>query len=268
MHTPTTSSLGTPQAAIPSRAPLPISATVRSQRNVGPLDAICSIGLGAAGILYGILRRSPVGFALAALGGYLIARGLRRHDPLYAALRVSTATGGKAVSTVERSVIVNRPARDIYAFWRDLPNLPRFIPQLISVQITGLGRSHWMARAPFGRRVQWDAELTEDRPGEMLAWRSLPHSRAANAGAVRFDELPQNRGTEVRVRLEYTPPAGPFGAAIAYLADEEPHEQVAEALRRLKQVLEAGEVATTEGQPVGRRSLLMRSLHALQHAAW
>ena len=152
---------------------------------------------------------------------------------------------------VRRAVTINRPLPDVYGFWRRLENLPRFMAHLESVTETGDGVSHWVAKAPGGT-VEWDAELVEEREGELLAWRSKPDTAIPNAGEVRFGQAPTGRGTEVHVALTYEPPAGAAGAAFAKLLGEEPDQQVREDLRRFKQVMEAGEVPTTEGQPSGR----------------
>jgi uncharacterized membrane protein len=123
---------------------------------------------------------------------------------------------------------------------------------LESVDVTGDKRSRWVANGPAGKRVQWEAETTEDRPNELIAWRSIEGSTVENSGSVRFDAAPADRGTLVRVELTYRPPAGVVGATIAKLLGEEPELQLEEDLRRLKQVMETGEIITTEGQPAGR----------------
>jgi uncharacterized membrane protein len=154
---------------------------------------------------------------------------------------------------VKKSITVNRRPEEVYVFWRELQNLPRFMYHLESVTVTGENRSHWVAKAPAGMKVEWDAEVTQDRPNELIAWRSLPGSNVEHFGSVRFERAPGARGTIVRVELQYRPPAGAMGAVVAKLFGEEPEQQVQEDLRRLKQVIEAGEVLTTQGQPAGRR---------------
>lgn len=152
---------------------------------------------------------------------------------------------------VEHSVTINRSPAELYQFWRDFQHLPRFMHHLEDVQVRGERQSHWVVRAPAGRRVEWDAEITDDRPNELIAWRSLPGADVDNAGSVRFEAATGERGTVVRVRLAYNPPGGKIGTAIATLFGEEPGQQVQEDLRRFKQLLESGEMATTQGQPVG-----------------
>lgn len=153
---------------------------------------------------------------------------------------------------VVKSITINRPAEDVYNRWRDYQNLPRFMRHLESVQMSGDNRSHWVAKGPAGKRVEWDAETTEDRPNELIAWRSLEGAAVKNSGSVRFESAPGGRGTIVRVELEYYPPAGLLGARIAKLWGEEPAGQVADDLRRLKQLMETGDIITTEGQSAGR----------------
>jgi uncharacterized membrane protein len=121
-------------------------------------------------------------------------------------------------------------------------------------------RSHWVAKAPAGRTVEWDAEITDDRPNEALDWRSLPGADVDNSGTVRFESAPGGRGTMVRVRMRYNPPGGALGALLAKVVMEEPNVQVQEDLRRFKRVMETGDVPTTEGQPAGRRGVVANLL--------
>lgn len=153
---------------------------------------------------------------------------------------------------VSKAATIGKPPSEIYAYWRRLENLPRFMDHLESVTEQGEGVSHWVAKAPAGTTVAWDAKITEERDGELIAWRSLDGAQIPNTGEVRFVEAPAGRGTEVHVQLSYDPPAGAVGAAFAKLFGEEPDQQVREDLRRFKRVMETGEIPTTEGQPSGR----------------
>ena len=152
---------------------------------------------------------------------------------------------------VSRSVTINRPPRAVYEFWQELENLPRFMYHLQEVHATGNGRSHWIARAPAGQQVEWDAEIVEERPGELIAWRALPGSDIHHEGSVRFRPAPADRGTEVEVTLQYDAPGGKAGALIATMFGEEPSQQIRDDLRRLKQVMETGEVVLSEGSLEG-----------------
>jgi uncharacterized membrane protein len=147
---------------------------------------------------------------------------------------------------VKQAITVNRPAAEVYAFWHDFQNLPRFMDHLESVQVTGGRRSHWKAKAPAGTTVEWDAELVDDQPDSLIAWRSVEGSGVQNAGTVRFQPAPGNRGTEVRVELQYDAPGGKLGALLAKLFGEEPGQQVYDDLRAFKQVMETGEVVRSE----------------------
>ncbi|WP_433186946.1 SRPBCC family protein [Actinoallomurus sp. CA-150999] len=149
------------------------------------------------------------------------------------------------------AVTVKRPPDEVYRFWRDLENLPRFMIHLESVREIEDGRFRWKARSPLRGTVEWEAEITEDRPGELIAWRSTKGVIAGTSGSVRFTEAPGGRGTEVRVHLRYAQPGGTAGAAVARLLGEHPEQQVRDDLRRFKQVMETGEVIRSEGSPEG-----------------
>ena len=142
----------------------------------------------------------------------------------------------------------------VYAFWRDLENLPTFMAHLEEVRATGDRTSHWSAGAPFGKNVEWDAEIVEEAPGEKIAWRSTGKADVPNAGSVRFVPAPDGVSTEVHVVLEYDIPGGTVGKAVAKYFGEEPHQQLDDDLRRLKQVLETGEVVRSDGAPWGKRA--------------
>ena len=212
-------------------------------------------------LVFGISRGGRAG-ALAALGGgALIYRAARGHSHLYEALglddeqpthvaRVTSLVTRRGI-TVRRSVSINKPVEEVYAFWRDFENLPRFMRHLESVTCNGTRRSHWVARAPAGRRVAWDAEVVDERLNELIAWRSLEDADVRNAGTVEFARGSGGRGSTIRVSLTYAPPGGKVAAVIAKLFGEEPGQQVHDDLRRLKQLMEAGELPTVDGQPRG-----------------
>jgi uncharacterized membrane protein len=164
---------------------------------------------------------------------------------------------------VRKAITIGRPAEELYRFWRDFSNLPRFMRHLEDVQVIDERRSHWKAEAPLGRTVEWDAEVTEDRPNQRLAWRSLEGADVPNYGSVSFEPAPGGRGTVVKVDLHYEPPGGLIGATIAWLFGEEPGQQVQEDLRAFKQLMETGEVVQSEATvkgggaaqpPAGRRA--------------
>jgi uncharacterized membrane protein len=151
---------------------------------------------------------------------------------------------------VQAAITIGRAPDDVYAFWRRFENAPSFMEAIQSVEQRGGGRSLWVARGPAGDTWRWESEIVEDRPGELIAWRSLPGSDVHHHGAVRFRPAPAGRGTEVRLDLEVLPPGGVIGRALARLGHRLPEHVAAEDLRRLKQILEAGETPVA-GLPRG-----------------
>jgi uncharacterized membrane protein len=147
---------------------------------------------------------------------------------------------------VKSSITINGSPETLYRFWRDFTNLPRFMKHLEAVQVMENGRSHWKAKAPAGASVEWDAEIVNDQPNRLIAWRSLKDAQVDNSGSVRFEPATGQRGTVVRVELTYNPPAGKLGAIVAKLFGEEPQQQVNEDLRAFKQMMEVGEVLLSD----------------------
>jgi uncharacterized membrane protein len=146
----------------------------------------------------------------------------------------------------KHAITVKKPAEEVYAFWHDFERLPQFMRHLESVTVGADGRSHWKAKAPAGQSVEWDAEMTEDRPNQLIAWRSVEGADVYNAGRVEFQRAPGGRGTEVRVEVEYAPPFGKLGSEIAMLFREEPGQQVMDDLRHFKQQMELGELVFSD----------------------
>ncbi len=167
---------------------------------------------------------------------------------------------GKGEVRLTQTIIINRSAEELYRFWHDFNNLPSFMAHLASVEVTGDNRSHWVANGPGGKKVEWDAEIVEDQPNSHIAWRSLPDSDVDNAGSVRFERAPGDRGTLVKVQIEYAPPGGALGAKIAKLFREEPGQKVEDDLRAFKQLMETGEVAKSDAS-------IHRGMHAAQPSA-
>ena len=194
--------------------------------------------------------------AAGAVGAYAVMqrRGHRangRGTGMLADIQSDTRQqlGGSAGVHVEESVTVNRPIGDVFRFWRNFENLPQFMNHLESVSQREMGVSHWVAKGPAGTRVEWDARIINEIDDKLIGWQSLDGSMVSTAGSVNFRETP--RGTEVRVHLQYSPPAGKVGAAVARLFGEEPGVQIREDLRRFKQLMETGEIPTIHGQPFG-----------------
>lgn len=176
---------------------------------------------------------------------YALRRTVNRagHGPAVTADRDSDTRqrlGGPAGIHVEEAVIVNKPVTEVFRFWRNFENLPTFMKHLESVAQREAGISHWVARGPAGTTVEWDARIINELDNKLIGWQSLEGSTISTAGSVNFRETP--RGTEVRVHLQYSPPAGRLGGAVAWLFGEEPSSQIREDLRRFKELLETGEI--------------------------
>jgi uncharacterized membrane protein len=231
-------------------------------RNVGTAERVASVLDGGVLGAFGLRRKDWAGAALALVGGYLVERGATGHCMAYDALGVTTARepgrfvkqhGPEAVldaSTarkVEHTVVIRRPREELYRFWRNLENLPRVMSHLERVRVLSPERSHWTAKAPAGRAVEWDAVIINEIENELIAWKSVEDADVPNAGSVHFADAPRGRGTEVTVVLEYEPPAGGLGAAVAKLFGEEPDVQVRDDLRRFKQTMESGDGAAAAG---------------------
>lgn len=159
----------------------------------------------------------------------------------------------EGMTPITAALIIDRPREDLYRQWRNLSNLPQFMKHLERIDVKGDHLSHWVATGPAGSTVEWDAEITEDRSNECIAWRSVDGSEIDHAGSVQFEPAPRGRGTLVRVNLEYRPPLGTIGAAVSAWFGKDPSQTVKMDLRRFKQVMETGDVITTEGQPAGRK---------------
>jgi uncharacterized membrane protein len=216
--------------------------------NVGKTERVVS-GIAGAAVIVLALRQKRLRGMLLPLGGSLLSRAVSGRCAVNRALGRNTARGDRVSPVasvargegikVERSITVSRPREEVYRFWRQLENLPRFMDHLESVTVIDENRSHWVAKAPAGTKVEWDATIHNEIENELIAWRSLPGADVDNAGSVHFETT--GNGTEVRVVLSYDPPAGKVGATVAKLLGEEPSQQVEEDLRRFKQVMEATE---------------------------
>ena len=193
--------------------------------------------------------RARIGLAMAAVAGVTALDVLCAQRLQSAASDYTSADEG---IRVERAVTINKHVHEVYQFWRRFENFPRFMRHLESVEELGDRRSRWRAKAPAGMTVEWQAEMLEDREDEWIAWRSLPGSQIENSGSVRFAPAPGARGTEVRVQLQYHPPAGRLGRALAWMFGEEPDQQVHDDLRRFKQIMETGEIPLSDGPALWR----------------
>lgn len=226
--------------------------------NLNSTERIVSVTAGGALLTYGLVRRDMKGIALSLIGGILALRGATGHCHVYDAFEIDSRDASLNLQhwlsgeiEVVKSVTINKSPSELYAFWRNFENLPQFMNHLETVTKIDERRSHWVAKAPLGYSVQWSAEITDEALNDSISWRSLENADIPNSGKVEF--LPTaDRGTEVKVTINYEAPGGRFGALAAKIFGEEPSQQVEEDLRRFKSLMEAGLIMKTEGQPSGR----------------
>jgi uncharacterized membrane protein len=262
--------LGVAQLAAPSAVNrmigVPDSGKSRAlQRLVGVREIASGVGIFA--------ERRPAGWLWARVAGdvmdlALLAKAMDSRSasrPRVAAAMAAVAgvlvpdtAGGMQLSRaqgpgrpVRKAITVRANPDDVYAFWHDFENFPRFMAHLLDVEVTTPTTSHWKARGPAGRTIEWDAEIVQDIPGHVIAWRAINDPAVRHAGAVFFAPAPGDRGTEIRLEMRYDPPLGPVSVAVAKLTGEEPSTAVGDDLRRFKQVVETGEVVRSDGSPEG-----------------
>jgi uncharacterized membrane protein len=245
-------------------------------REVGVVTLEQGISILSGGLLLflGVRRQTLLGFATAIAGGALLARGLtgrslsaqmpsarwdtyadRYSDPErnwsgYGAMPRRVQHHRQPLA-VRHNITIDRPVQEVYAYWRNLENLPRFMKHVESVQPLDGDISHWRVNLAPGMVFEWDARISSDVPNELIAWQSLPGAPVDHTGTVKFHPTAGNQATVVDVALAYYPPAGMIGEAIAKLEKALTDQQIKEDMRRFKQVLETGEVPTTSGQPQG-----------------
>ena len=224
-------------------------------RDIGDMERMICGMTGAAFLLHGARRRGWDGLATVLLGGTFLYMGATGRNALYRNLGIHLVrtTAGRRRCEVVRSMTINRPIGELFAFWRDFRNLPRIMSHLETVEVLSDKHSRWKAKAPAGLSVEWDAEIVNEQPNALIAWQSCKGSSTSHWGVVRFQSAPGDRGTEITVELEYEPLGGATGAVLAKLFGEEPSQQIEDDLRRFKRVMETGEIPTTKGQPRGRQ---------------
>lgn len=226
---------------------------LRRSVDLGQPERLASTAAGGLLLAYGLLNPTPARLLLGVVGLGLVYQGAAGRN-----LIESVRTGQPLVAEpnglrVKKSVTVNRSREEVYEYWRSLENLPRFMTHVRSVQRHGDGRSHWVVSGPRGTVLKFDAQITVDRPNEMIGWQTLPGAVVQHRGYVKF--LPAGeRGTEVHVALEYEPPLGEAGKLISSLMGAVTEQQIQEQIRNFKQIMEAGEMPTTRGQSSGRAS--------------
>lgn len=238
-------------------------------KNLESWERALSIAIGAGLLARGIGGRGARGTSVA-LGAALVARGAAGYCPVNAAIGrgravddTRKALGGDRGVRLSESVTIARSPQDVYGFWRELTNLPSFMSAIDNVELLGAERSRWTTRRTAGVRWQWEAEIINDLEPELIAWRSLPGADVASAGSVHFKPLSRG-GTEVTVVMQYEPPGGKGAAALASLVGQNPASSLREDLRRLKGILEARELPTSDRQPSGVRSASFRMIHPVQ----
>lgn len=238
-----------------------------SRQNLGRNERVVSMAGGGLLAAYALKHRGATGVAIALVGGALMLRGATGYCRVYDALGVSpraergrrwlvqqrgpsAVLDGRRAERMVHTVTIGRPRADLYAYWRDMENLPRIMRNLESVKVVNRKRSRWMARGPAGRMVEWDALINNEVLNEVIGWKSVPGAAVPNAGSVRFTDSPDGLGTVLQVTIEYAPPGGAMGSAVARLFGDDPARQVSEDLETFKQNLEARPGAA---EPLARR---------------
>ena len=225
-------------------------ARVRSGRNMSEAERWLSIGAGLGIATYGLAKHKGVAaLTLAGIGALLVRRGTSGHCHTYELFGINTAgtgqdtrraLGGGSGIVVDESVTINQPIEILYRFWRNLENLPRFMRHLESVERVTDTLSRWRAKGPGETVVEWNAEIINEVPNQVIGWQSIEGSDVVSAGSVNFDNLGSRRGTRVRVRLQYNPPGGKVGAAIVKLLGADPATEIREDLHQFKHMVERG----------------------------
>jgi uncharacterized membrane protein len=254
----------------------------RANTNVSQIERLASVLGGSGLVAYGLAKRNGSGFGLAALGGALMWRGVSGHCNMYEAFGINTSERGYEKGTgpidgvpyelgvrVDEDMPIHKAPEELYRFWRNLENLPRFMEHLESVRVIDDRLSHWVAKGPAGFNVEWDAEIVNDIENELIGWRSLKGSQVDNGGSVRFEPMGDGRGTILKVSLQYNPPAGFVGARIARMFGDAPERTIAADLRRFKELMETGNITSTLPQPrsSGRSKVTPWDRDAVQHAS-
>jgi uncharacterized membrane protein len=223
--------------------------------NVHPAERLISVLAGIGVAAAGFRKKSVGGIGLAIAGIEMVRRGVTGHSFAYEALGVRTAPLGQGASIsvpyelgvrVDQSIVIHRPPEEVYRYWRNLANLPKFMAHVESVEELQDKRSHWKFRPPHGHVLEWDAVIHNELENELIAWRTLPGADVDHAGSVWFKPTPDGQATEVRVEMQFNPPGGAVGAALASFRNGDPEEQLAKDLRKLKEQIESRSPASVE----------------------
>jgi uncharacterized membrane protein len=226
--------------------------------NMSETERWVSLVIGGGLLTLGLRQGIREGLTLAVTGGALLYRGATGQCPLYKVAGIDTSADrprpgvsvphGRGVK-IENAVLINKSPEELYRYWRQFENLPKFMDHLASVKTEGDQRSHWVVKTIGNAEISWDAEIVNDVPNELIAWRTVENSDVDHAGSVRFEGT--ERGTRVKVIMEYRPPAGKVGVGLAKLFGQEPSQMIESDLRRFKQLMESGEVVSVQGQSHG-----------------
>lgn len=235
-----------------ARPELESSGQPAERKNIGSLERILSVALGAVALLEGIRRGGLPGVVGSLGGSALLYRGASGHCGIYERLGINRCHGNRA-SLLSRdgievfeTITINRSPEEVYRYWKDFQNLPKFMKHLSRVDVREDGITHWVVTGPAGKTIEWNARIIAELPNELIAWETLPGGDVESKGSVRFEAAPGGRGTILKVLFMIRPPYGKLGLLAARLFRKAPEEQLKEDLRRLRQLLEAGEVATAE----------------------
>ncbi len=238
-------------------AAVPPSAWRKHGADLQTWDRAISASLGVALGAWALQRRDRLGLAAGAVGAALLARAIIARDPLTRAMRAGPIAEDKAeqlgwtsAALISRSVTVNRPRQELYEMWRDFERLPLFLDNIDEIEAIDSRCSRWKVRGPGGITLEWVSEIVEDEPGRRIAWRSAEGADIRNTGEVEFEDAAGGRGAIVRANIFYEPPGGNVGRAVAALFQREPALQARRDLRRFKQFMETGEVATAARRAV------------------
>jgi uncharacterized membrane protein len=224
-------------------------------QNVGDMERILSMAAGAGLAGLALARRRWDSLLLGAIGAGFLWRGYTGRCQCYAALGINTADHNPATAVpaqqgvkIEKTIKIHRPPEELYRFWRNLENLPQIMRHLKKVEPIDSLHSHWVAKGPFGKEVEWDAEIINERADDLIAWRSLPGGQIDTAGSVRFNRTADG-GTELTLSMKYNPPAGKIGAQIAEWLGDGLELKLDEDLSRFKGTMES---RAMEHSPMGQ----------------
>ncbi len=224
----------------------------QSPINVSSPERAGSVAAGMLMIGFGIRRFSWLGLASAAAGVALIVRGVTGRCSVYKSLDINTAQSVRSENSVRGSMTIKESAQELYSLWRNPENFQRIFAHFAQISVTSNESSHWVIRAPLGKTIEWDAWITEERPGEAIRWKASDDSKLPNWGQLTFRQAPGDKGTELVLDLHFDPPGGVFGQKVSDIFGIVPRTIATQALRRFKSLVETGEIPAVEPQPEAR----------------